>query len=118
MPFTTDGRALVKLLPAELLTKAREEKAAAQREKAERQAASQAAAEAKRIQKLEKGKVPPSDLFRQPQTSDFSQWDADGLPTHDKDGQEISKAKRKKCVKEWDAQKKLHEEYTKWKSSQ
>lgn len=109
---------MVKLLPRETLLKAREEKAAAQREKADRQAAQKAAAEAKRIEKLEKGKVAPSELFRPPQTDEFGQWDADGLPTHDKAGQEISKAKRKKCVKEWEGQKKLHDEYTKWKSSQ
>jgi len=35
------------------------------------------------------------------------------VPTHDVEGIELTKAKRKKLVKERDAQKKLHEAYLK-----
>jgi len=35
------------------------------------------------------------------------------VPTHDAEGVEISKAKKKKLLKDRDAQKKLHEAYLK-----
>lgn len=103
-----DGRALVKLLPADMLIRAREEKASAAREKAERQQMAAAAAEAKKRERLEKGKLAPGEMFR---TAEYSKWDDDGVPTHDAQGQELAKARRKKLVKEQDAQKKLHAEW-------
>lgn len=104
-----DGRALVKLVPAEQLRAARDEKAAAAKAKAAQKAASQAAAEAKRREKLEKGKLSPKEMFKS--SSEFSKWDSDGLPTHDAQGEEISKSRAKKLKKEWDQQAKLHEAY-------
>jgi cysteinyl-tRNA synthetase len=35
------------------------------------------------------------------------------VPTHDREGVELTKARKKKLGKEWDAQKKLHEMYLK-----
>lgn len=104
-----DGKALVKLVPAEQLRAARDEKVAIVRKKADQKAAAQAAAEAKRIEKLEKGRVPPSELFRN--NTEYSKWDEAGLPTHDAKGEEIAKTRAKKLKKEYDAQAKLHDAF-------
>lgn len=103
-----DGKALVKLVPAEQLRAARDEKAAAARDKADKKAASQAAAEKKRKEKLEKGRTPPSELFK---TEEYSKWDQDGMPTHDAKGEEVTKSKLKKLKKDYDLQQKLHEAF-------
>ena len=58
--------------------------------------------------KADKGKQDPMTMFR---TEEYSAWDADGIPTEDKDGEEITKSRRKKLTKDWERQKKLHEAY-------
>lgn len=103
-----DGKALVKLVPAEQLRAARDEKAAAARDKADKKAASQAAAEKKRKDKLEKGRTPPAQLYR---TDEYSKWDEEGLPTHDAKGEEVTKSKLKKLRKDYEQQQKLHEAF-------
>lgn len=45
------------------------------------------------------------------QTEEYSAWDADGIPTKDKDGEELTKSRRKKLVKDWERQKKAHEAF-------
>ena len=102
-----DGKALVKLVPAEQLRAARDQTAAIAREKAERKAESQAGIEAKRKEKLEKGRMPPQEMFK----SDYTRWDEDGIPTHDQKGEEISKNAIKKLKKAWEQQQKLHEAF-------
>ena len=81
-----------------------------------KKAAAQAAEEQKRIQKLEKGRLPPSELFRPPQVPEgtYSQWAENGLPTHDGEGKELSKNQVKKVQKEWAAQEKLHQAFLEW----
>ncbi|KAF7728406.1 hypothetical protein EC973_006214 [Apophysomyces ossiformis] len=106
-----DGSALVKLVPREELIKAREKKLALLTEKEAKKAAQQAEQERKRREKLEKGRVAPQDMFRS--LDEFSKFDENGMPTHTKDGEELTKSRRKKLQKEWDTQKKLHEEYLK-----
>jgi cysteinyl-tRNA synthetase len=54
----------------------------------------------------EKAKISHLDMFR---TEEFSEWDADGIPLKDAEGKEVAKSRRKKLVKEWERQKKLHE---------
>ena len=78
-------------------------------EKEAKKAAAAAERERKRLERLEKGKVAPQDMFKQ--SDEFSQFDEQGIPTHTKDGQEVAKNRRKKLVKEYEMQKKLHEEY-------
>ncbi|KAK1764669.1 putative cysteine--tRNA ligase [Phialemonium atrogriseum] len=56
----------------------------------------------------EKAKVSHLQMF---QTSEFSEWDADGVPVKDASGKEVSKSRRKKLVKEWEKQKAMHEEW-------
>jgi cysteinyl-tRNA synthetase len=49
------------------------------------------------------------EMFR---TSEFSAWDADGLPTADAEGKEVAKSRSKKLRKDWERQKKLHEAWS------
>lgn len=104
-----DGQALVKLVAPETLRRARDEKAAAVLDKASRKAAAAVADEAKRLEKLEKGRMPPTEMFKQ--DPEYSEWDAQGLPTKDKEGVELAKSKGKKLKKEWDMQTKLHQAF-------
>ncbi|GAA5866886.1 hypothetical protein JCM8547_003907 [Rhodosporidiobolus lusitaniae] len=104
-----DGKAMVKLVPPEVLRQARDAKAAAAQEKLARKAAAAAAAEAKRLERLEKGRVPPTEMFRS--NPEYSEFDAQGLPTKDKDGAELPKSRGKKLLKEWQMQEKLHKEF-------
>ena len=100
--------ALVRPLSAALKSDraAREEakaaKAAAQEKaKQDREKAEQA--------KLEQGKLSHLEMFKQ--SDEFTEWDADGMPTKDEDGNEIAKSRTKKLKRDWDRQKKLHEAY-------
>ncbi|KAL9133598.1 MAG: hypothetical protein Q9175_005223 [Cornicularia normoerica] len=78
---------------------ARERKKQEDKEKREKEAAVNA----------EKGRLNHEEMFR---TLEFSAWDDDGLPTKDKDGEEVTKSRRKKLQKDWERQKKLHEAWT------
>ncbi len=75
---------------------ARERKKREGKEKREKDAAA----------KAEKGRLSHKEMFRSPE---FSAWDDDGLPTKDKEGEEVTKSRRKKLQKDWERQKKLHE---------
>ena len=78
---------------------AKERKKQEEKEKREKEAAA----------KLEKGRLSHKEMFRLPE---FSVWDDDGLPTKDKEGEEITKSRRKKLQKDWERQKRLHEAWT------
>ncbi|KAA1471808.1 hypothetical protein DENSPDRAFT_837899 [Dentipellis sp. KUC8613] len=112
-----DGKALVKLVsPAELI-KARDEKKALAEAKAAKKAASVEAERQKRLQKLERGRVSPSEMFKPPNVPEgtYGSWDDAGLPLTDGEGKELSKNQTKKVQKDWTVQKKLHEDYLAWK---
>lgn len=70
----------------------------------------QEAREAEREKELrERAKIDPLLMFR---TSDeYLDWDETGLPTVDAAGNAVPKSRRKKLVKEWEKQKKRHEEW-------
>ena len=86
--------------------------------RAEREAAAAAKVEARRKREAqeaekkralaEKSKLSHLEMFK---TAEYTEWDADGLPTKDAEGKEVAKSKRKKLVKEWEKQKALHEAY-------
>ncbi|KAK3712120.1 cysteinyl-tRNA synthetase [Vermiconidia calcicola] len=78
-------------------------------QKASAKEKAKADAEAAEREKLEKGKLDPKEMFKN--SEEYSAWDADGLPTKDRDGQEVAKSKGKKLRKEWERQKKLHEAF-------
>lgn len=111
-----DGKALVKLVNPGDLIKAREEKRAQQEAKAAKKAANMEAERQKKMQKLEKGRVSPHDLFKPPNVLEgtYGSWNGDGVPTTDGEGKELSKSQVKRIQKEWSNQKKLHEEYLEW----
>ncbi|KAL6722340.1 cysteinyl-tRNA synthetase [Lecanora helva] len=86
---------------------------AARQEKEERARQKQKAKEAREKEaasRADKGRLSPKDMF---QTEEFSAWDVEGLPTHEKNGEELTKSKRKKLQKDWERQKKLHEAWKK-----
>jgi cysteinyl-tRNA synthetase len=56
----------------------------------------------------EKSKVNHLQMFR---TDGYKEWNEDGIPTRDANGEEVTKSKRKKFVKEWERQRTLHEEW-------
>ncbi|GLB37791.1 putative tRNA synthetases class I (C) catalytic domain [Lyophyllum shimeji] len=115
-----DGKALVKLVPPAELMKARDEKRAQAEAKAAKKAAAVEAERLKRQQKLEKGRVPPEDMFKPPHVPEgtYSSWNDEGIPLTGPDDKELSKNQAKKVQKDWASQKKLHEEYLTWKREQ
>ena len=90
------------------LRQERKDREAAQASKAAAKEKAKADAEAAEKEKLAKGKLSHLDMFR---TSEYSEWDAEGLPTKDAEGNEVAKSKSKKLRKDWERQKKLHEAY-------
>ncbi|KAF8499666.1 tRNA synthetases class I (C) catalytic domain-containing protein [Russula emetica] len=112
-----DGKALVKLVDPTELIRTREEKRAQVEAKAAKKAAAQELERQKKLQKLERGSVPPERLFKPPNVPEgvYGSWDDRGLPLTDGEGKELSKNHTKRVQKEWEAQKRLHEEYLAWK---
>ncbi|EPQ30353.1 uncharacterized protein PFL1_01879 [Pseudozyma flocculosa PF-1] len=110
---TEDGKALVKLVPAEQLRAAKAEREQAAAEKQARKAAAAEQARLKRLENLERGRIAPTDLFRPPHVGDaeFTAWDERGLPTLDGEGKELAKKRRKNLEKDWDKQSKLHRDF-------
>ncbi|KAK0640751.1 tRNA synthetases class I (C) catalytic domain-containing protein [Cercophora newfieldiana] len=105
----TDKPSLIKFVPASRLIAAREEKAALLAEKARQKEEARKAREKAEEEKWAKAKVPPQDIFKG--DAKYQEWDAEGLPTKLADGSEVPKSQVKKLKKEWDRQKKLHDEY-------
>ena len=102
--------------PAKLI-RAREEKRAEAEAKAAKKAAAQEVERQKKLQKLERGSIPPEQLFKPPNVPEgvYGSWDDQGLPLTDGEGKGLSKNQAKKAQKEWTSQKRLHEEYLAWK---
>ncbi|XP_076179076.1 cysteine--tRNA ligase, cytoplasmic isoform X2 [Ptiloglossa arizonensis] len=75
-------------------------------EKEKRKMEAAAAAAAKEAQR----KIPPSEMFKL-ETNKYSQFDSNGIPTHDIDGKEISKGQVKKLQKLQQVQEKRYNEY-------
>jgi len=115
-----DGRALVKLVPPTELIKARDEKRAQIEAKAAKKAAAVEAERLKRQQRLDKGRVPPVELFKPPNVPEgmYSTWNDEGLPLSDGEGKELSKNQAKKVQRDLTAQIKLHADYLAWKREQ
>lgn len=107
-----NGGALVKMLneleKQELLAQqeAKDKQQAAKELKKQQQAE---AAAKKEQERLEKMKVLPQEMFRDPLV--YSEWDEQGLPTKNAAGEEVTKSMRKKLAKQQQQQEKLHAEY-------
>ena len=99
--------ALVRPLSASLRQERRDREALLASKSSAKEKA-KADAEAAEKEKLEKGKLSHLEMFR---TSEYSEWDPEGLPTKDAEGNEVAKNRGKKLKKDWEKQKKLHEAY-------
>ena len=108
-----DGQpSLIKFIPATELIAAREEKVAKEAAKAQAKEEAKRKKEAEEAAKWEKAKMPPTEMFKAGLVGEkYAEWDAEGLPTRNKDGSEVPKSQIKKLKKEWDRQGKLHEEW-------
>lgn len=100
----------VKLVNKEELLREKESKKKLELEKSiekeKRKAEAEAAAAAKEAQR----KIPPSEMFKL-EKDKYSQFDSNGIPTHDIGGKEISKGQMKKLQKLQQAQEKRYNEY-------
>ena len=99
--------AIVRPLSKSLAAAFEERKAIIATKSAEAQARRDAE-ESKKHLLTEKAKLGPFTMFR---NAEYSKWDEQGIPIKNKDGKEVTKSQRKKLVKEWEKQKKLHEGY-------
>jgi len=108
-PLTPDEPALVRPLDQSLIT-AKQEKESAAKAKAEAKAKREAEEAEKKRQLAEKAKVSPEEMFK---NAEYEAWDENGVPTKEKGGEEVTKSKRKKLVKMWENQKKIHEQWKK-----
>lgn len=101
---------IVKLVDRETLLKEKQQKLEEiekkKREKEEakkKQQEEQAAKEAK-------AKIPPNEMFRS-ETDKYSQFDENGVPTHDVAGEKLSASQIKKLKKQYTQQEKLYKKY-------
>ena len=101
--------AMVRPVDAELRS-AREQKDAITRQKREAKEKREKDEAEKKLKLIEQAKISHKDMFK---TTEFSSWNEDGLPTKDAAGADVPKSRTKKLLKEWEKQKKLHEEYLK-----
>lgn len=60
--------------------------------------------------RIERAKIKPSEMFTS-ETDKYSAFDENGIPTLDADGKELPKTARKKLVKLWQKQNRLHIRY-------
>jgi cysteinyl-tRNA synthetase len=101
--------AMVRPVDAELRG-AREQREAIARQKLEARQKREREEAEKKAKLAEQAKISHKDMFR---TEEYSAWDEDGMPTKDKEGADVAKGRTKKLKKEWEKQKKLHEEFLK-----
>uniref|UniRef100_A0A1A9W3Q7 Cysteine--tRNA ligase, cytoplasmic n=1 Tax=Glossina brevipalpis TaxID=37001 RepID=A0A1A9W3Q7_9MUSC len=104
------GEYAVKLVDRETLLREREAKKAVEAARlAEKERKKQLAAEAADAKEMQK-KINPKEMFLEA-TDKYSQFDGNGLPTHDKDGQKISIGQSKKLKKLQSQQEQRYNEY-------
>ncbi|KAK7074086.1 hypothetical protein SK128_001748 [Halocaridina rubra] len=101
-----DGATSIKLVDANELMqeiKTKKEQELAKKQEKEKKKVAQAAKQANQEPLQD-----PINMFR---TEEYSQWDANGIPTHDKESKEITKSQTKKLTKLMEAQKKKYEKW-------
>ncbi|XP_053995606.1 cysteine--tRNA ligase, cytoplasmic [Hylaeus anthracinus] len=107
---TTEESCKVKLVNKEELLKEKECKQKLELEKSLEKEKRKAEAAAAAAAKEEQRKIPPTEMFKL-EKDKYSQFDSNGIPTHDVDGKEISKGQMKKLQKLQQAQQKRYNEY-------
>ncbi|KAM8712580.1 hypothetical protein ACLKA7_012990 [Drosophila subpalustris] len=105
-----DGKFAVKLVDREMLLREREAKQAAEAERAAEKARKKRALEEAAAAKEAQRRINPKDMFIS-ETEKYSAFGEDGLPTHDKEGKEISKGQLKKLQKLQQQQEQRYKEY-------
>ncbi|KAK2720134.1 hypothetical protein QYM36_004142 [Artemia franciscana] len=104
------GKFIIKIESPETLIKERDVKRAEEEKKRQEKERKKAEAAAKEAEKAALQAIPPGDLFRN-ETDKYSQFDDQGLPTHDAEGKEISKGLKKKLLKKYESQAKVYQDY-------
>ena len=106
-----DMPAVVKFVDREALLEERRKEKAAQEEKQRLKAEAKRKAQEQQALKEAKRRIPPNELFRSDEK--FTQFDEQGIPTHERapDGSEkpVSGKQRKRLVKLYEQQKELYE---------
>jgi cysteinyl-tRNA synthetase len=92
----------------DVLLKEKEAKAADAVKKQEEKLKKQEEDAIKKAQLEEQSKIHPEKMYIH-QTDVYSKFDEKGVPTHDKEGKELTKNLVKKLKKDWDNQEKLHQ---------
>jgi cysteinyl-tRNA synthetase len=104
---------VIKLVDRAELMREREDKLAAEEKRRlqkEAKEALRAERAAQAVAAAAQAKIPPAELFLA-ETDKYSKWDEKGMPTHTKEGEEVSKAQLKKLQKLYQAQEKRYKEY-------
>eukprot|EP01135_Chromosphaera_perkinsii_P001142 Nk52_evm92s158 gene=Nk52_evmTU92s158 len=105
------AKAVVKLADKEALMREREIAKREEEQKAKKKAEAKRKLEEQKAKKEAQKKINPAEMFLN-ETSLYSKFDERGIPTHDSEGNELSKKKRKNAEKMFDQQTKLYAEYT------
>lgn len=97
----------------------REEKKALADSKASKKQAQIEANQQKLLRKLEKGRVPPQEMFKPPNVPEgsYGSWNEEGIPLTDGEGKELSKNQAKKVQKDHSNQHKIHAEFLEWQKN-
>lgn len=103
---------VIKLVDRETLLREREEKLQQEEAKRKEKEAKQKKAEEEKAAKEAQMKIPPSEMFKH-ETDKYSKFDEKGMPTHDAEGNELTKSALKKLTKLYDAQDKKYQEFLK-----
>ncbi|KAM3568751.1 hypothetical protein VYU27_009136, partial [Nannochloropsis oceanica] len=99
-----DGGSIWKLVDPSVLMKEKAQKETEEKRKQELKAE----AAKKAAEKEARAQIPPSVYFQRTQGDKFSGYDPEGFPTHDKEGNPLSKGVLKKLGKEWEGHKKAY----------
>ena len=107
-----EGGALWKLSTPEELHRERAREAELKAKKEEEARLKKEEAARKLAEKEAAAKIPPVEMFKVGEYEGmYSKFDEEGVPTHDKAGEELAKAQRKKLAKARAAHVKEHEKY-------
>ncbi|KAK4215716.1 tRNA synthetases class I (C) catalytic domain-containing protein [Rhypophila decipiens] len=91
------------------LVEARAEQGSAEAAKAAAKLEQQGKEAEKEKAQRERAKIYPLLMFKN--SDEYLEWDESGIPTLDAAGNAVSKNRRKKLVKEWETQRKRHDEW-------
>ncbi|XP_066919805.1 cysteine--tRNA ligase, cytoplasmic-like isoform X2 [Clytia hemisphaerica] len=101
---------IVKLVDRETLLKEKQQKLEEIEKKKKEKEEAKKKQLAEQKAKEEKAKTPPSELFIK-ETDKYSQFDENGVPTHDAAGEKLSASQIKKLKKQYTQQEKLYKKY-------